>query len=489
MISFMKRDSLKNNFVFQIAYQVLMLFIPLIVAPYLTRTLGSNNLGAYAYVHSVAYYFVLFAMLGISKYGQRLIAQSSSDPTLLRKAFWSLFVTHAIVSLIAIVLYSLFVIFVVKDYSILYWADFFYVISALFDITWLFYGLENFRSVVYRNTLVKVLECVLIFVLVQSVDDTMTYVLICSISILLGQIAMMPIAVKLIAPIRVSFKDSIKHIKPLFILSIAVFAVSLYTIFDKTLLGLFAQESDVAFYDYADRLVKIPLTFIAVVGTVMLPRACKLVSTHNAHEQNKYYNLSVWFVFFIGSVTFWLLLVTAKELAIGYLGPEFENCGKVMLWLSPVIIVVGLGDIIRNQYLIPNKRDKLYTIGICCSATINIVLSLLLLYILPNQFKIIGVIVGTMSAELFGTIFQFYVCRDLISSVNIIKPLLITLALGFISFLFTLAIKFLFPSGLFYTLIILLLGFSFYCLLFYCYSFKYNPEMYNMIKSFIPIKK
>lgn len=484
----MKKDSLKNNFVFQIAYQVLMLFIPLIVAPYLTRVLGSNNLGAYAYVHSVAYYFVLFAMLGISKYGQRLIAQSSNDAILLRKSFWSLFATHTLVSLLAIAFYSFFVFFIVDNNENFYWADFFYVVSALFDITWLFYGLENFRSVVYRNTIVKVLECALIFILVQSIDDTVLYILICSVSILLGQLAMIPIALKNIPPIKVTFPEVIKHVKPLLILSIAVLAVSLYTIFGKTLLGIFAEDAYVAFYEYADRLVKIPLTFIIVVGTVMLPRACNLAYFKKDQEQSKYYEYSIWFVTIISSLTFWIMLVLSEDLVVAYLGDEFLYCGKVVVWLSPVILIIGLGDIVRNQYLIPNHRDKLYTIGVCCNAVINIIISITLLYFLSGPYKILGVVIGTISAELFGTFFQYFVCRDLVSASNVIKPLIVTTIIGIITFLSLYLIKQLLPNGLMYLIVELLFGFAVYVVFFYIYTSKFNQDLKNIILSFVKIK-
>lgn len=38
-------DSVKNNFIYQFLYQFVILVIPLIVSPYLTRTLGSEPLG------------------------------------------------------------------------------------------------------------------------------------------------------------------------------------------------------------------------------------------------------------------------------------------------------------------------------------------------------------------------------------------------------------------------------------------------------------
>ena len=62
-------DSVKKNLSFQFIYQVLILVLPLVLAPYLTRTLGDTALGVYSYSYSIGQIFVVLANLGISKYG------------------------------------------------------------------------------------------------------------------------------------------------------------------------------------------------------------------------------------------------------------------------------------------------------------------------------------------------------------------------------------------------------------------------------------
>ena len=150
----------------------------LIISPFLTRTLGSNALGVYTYTYSIAYYFVMFAMLGISRHGQRIISQNRDDDEKLRKVFWSLFFTHIVVSLVSFAVY-LGVSFVIGgDDLVIYLIQALYVLSALFNITWLFYGLENFKTVVIRNTVVKAVECLLIFLLIRQPSDLWKYTLI-----------------------------------------------------------------------------------------------------------------------------------------------------------------------------------------------------------------------------------------------------------------------------------------------------------------------
>ena len=157
----MQKQSLSKNFIFQFLYQGLILLIPLVLSPYLTRVLQETALGTYTYINSTAYYFVIFAMLGISRHGQRIVSQNVNDELKLRKAFWSLFTLHAAISLLSVVLYFVFILIFVNTDKTIYIIEAIYVASAIFDITWLFYGLENFKSVVIKNAFIKVVEGIL----------------------------------------------------------------------------------------------------------------------------------------------------------------------------------------------------------------------------------------------------------------------------------------------------------------------------------------
>lgn len=157
------RRSLAKNFLYQFIYQGLIFIIPLIVSPYLTRVIGKMGLGIYTYINSIAYYFIILANLGISRHGQRIISQKYGKEEELRKAFWSLLFLHFLISLLSAALYFIFVFTCVKDNKDIYIIEGIYVASAIFDITWFFWGMENFKSVAIKNTVIKIMECILIF--------------------------------------------------------------------------------------------------------------------------------------------------------------------------------------------------------------------------------------------------------------------------------------------------------------------------------------
>ena len=93
---------------YSMAYQVLIMVLPLITAPYLSRVVGAEGTGIYSYTYSIAQYFVYFAMLGISNYGNRSIAKVRENIGQRNYTFSSIYQLQILTSLVAIVIYLLY---------------------------------------------------------------------------------------------------------------------------------------------------------------------------------------------------------------------------------------------------------------------------------------------------------------------------------------------------------------------------------------------
>jgi len=475
----MKKQGIKKNFIYQFLYKLIVLVIPLVLSPYLTRTLGDTALGTFTFVNSIAYYFLIFAMLGISRYGQRLISASSKEE--IGKNFYSLLTLHAIVSLISIVLYFAFVFFAPLDDKIIYYIEGLYVASALFDVTWLFYGLENFKNVVIRDLIVKIVECILIFVFVKSASDLWIYTLITAGGLLIGNAVIIPAAIRNIKYQHFSWNDCIKHIRPLFLLFISVVAVSLYTVFDKTILGIMSTKENVAYYAYAEKLVNIPKTILNIIGIVIFPRACKLVSDGNDDALQPLFKKAVFIEFLMGSAFVFGIISIAQPLAIIYYGESFSATGPIIAVLSPLILIIGFGELLRSIFVLPLKKDKYYVLIYSISAAINVIVSV----VLTLFFDVYGVVIGTLLAEIVGFICQFVICRKHINVVVILKEALPFVGIGVLMFL---SIK-LFDSFLEISLqnliIEIFIGATVYLLLAGLYVFVFKKEYFILAKQIL----
>lgn len=473
-----KRQSVKKNFAFQFIYQAITLVFPLVISPYLTRTLGDTGLGVYSFANSIAYYFVLFANLGIAKHGQRIIAQVRQDSVKLRKLFWSLFFLHALLSFLSLLLYLAFVLVFAREDTSIFLILGLYVASALFDITWFFHGLENFRSVVIRNAIVKVLECVLIFLFVKTAGDLWVYALITCGSILFGYLLLIPMALRVAKPIKFGKEDLRIHIKPMLVFSVSVIAVTLYTVFDKTLLGLMATKEDVAYYEYANKIIALPRTFVAIISTVVFPRACAMAEAGDIEGQKKYLNISLLTVGFMGFASLFGFLGVARSFSVIYYGESFAKSGEAMMAMCSLPLIIGLGEVVRSQYLIPNGMDKEYVLSIIVCAVINVALSTLLIPFLG----IYGAIIGTCSAELIGCVLQIFFCRRFVSTKNILIKLLPFAVMGLIMFGGIELLKCFLDESILALLVEIFSGAALYCLMALLYVFLFEKSVWSSIK-------
>ena len=86
----MEKKSVTKNYIYNLIYQVLVLVLPLITAPYISRVLGAKNIGIYSYTLSISEYFILFGSLGIALYGKREIAYNQEDKIKRSIIFWEI---------------------------------------------------------------------------------------------------------------------------------------------------------------------------------------------------------------------------------------------------------------------------------------------------------------------------------------------------------------------------------------------------------------
>ena len=471
----MKQQSLSKNYIYQFFYQFLILILPLILASYLTRTLQEKALGTYTYINSIAYYFVIAANLGIGVYGKRTISRARGNHDVLRKTFWSLYLLHVVFSCIILVTYIIFIILFINNDKNIYIINVIYVASTIFDITWLFYGMENFSSVVIKNTLVKIIVCIGVVIFVKKPNDVWIYTLIVSLGTLLGHLCMMPQAIKYLKPTKISFLDMRPHIKPIFTFSVAIIASSLYTVFDKTLIGMITNKENVAFYEYANQIIMVPLTFVGIIGSVMFPRACKLVKDGNLYEQKKNINISLILTAFIGMGSIFGLLLIARDFSIIYYGEAFSVCGNIMIALSPLVYIIGAGSVIRSEILIPNGMDKKFNFSILYNAIINIIISILMI----PKLGIYGAVIGTLMAEIFGFLYQINMAKDFIEKNVFLKTIGPSFVSGIIMYIFTKLI--INPNSTYKLLLTVIIGVVIYCFMFLILMFIFERELLKRI--------
>lgn len=420
--------TVQKNFLYNVAYQILVILLPLITAPYISRTLGATAVGIYSYTNSVAYYFLMIAMLGISNHGNRSVAAIRDNKSKLNKVFSSIYTLQLFTYSIAVILYVIYIISFVNDNKIVAIIQLLYVISGLFDISWLFFGVEKFRITVGRNAIIKICTVLCMFIFVHTPDDLWKYTLIMSGGTFLSQAYLWMFVGKEVTFVKVSVKDIMRNVRPVLILFIPVISYSIYKVLGKVMLGNMSNYEQVGYFQSAEKIINIPMGVITALGTVMLPRMSNLIAKGDSEKTNQYIRVSFKFVTLIGSAIAFGLIGVTDVLTPVFFGIDFLPTAPIISLLSLTVFAMAWANVIRTQYLIPYGLDRVYLLSTIIGAVFNMSINALLI----PKFHAIGASIGTIVAEFGVMIVQMIAIRKKLPVWQYYKSVTPTIVIGII---------------------------------------------------------
>lgn len=413
----MAKKSITKNYLYNLAYQILILVLPLITTPYLSRVLGAEGIGIYSYTYTIVTYFVLFGSLGVALYGQREIAYAQDNKEQRKKVFIELVIFRTITMAIAIFIYFMFFLRT-GEYAVYYRILLFELIAGAFDISWFFQGIEEFKKTVTRNILVRVISVALIFVFVKTRADLIKYMYIYSIADLLGNLTLWLYLPKYFRGIKVKNINVLKQIPTIILLFIPQIANKLYNMLDTTMLGkIIADKTETGYYEQSQKVIRLLLTIVTSLGIVMVPRMANMFANGEKEKINEYMKKSFNFVYLLSFPIMFGLICISKEFVPIFFGDGYEKAATLICIISPIILLMGLANVVGTQYLLPTKRQKEYTISVTAGIVVNFVLN----YILINLWASVGACIATVISQLVVDIMQFRNIKDEIDLKEIFK--------------------------------------------------------------------
>ena len=423
--------SLKANILYNAGYKAFQILVPLVVTPYLSRTLGSEGIGYYSFTNAIASYFILFAAMGISTHGVRKIASvnNGSKETLSRN-FWELYSCQLFTGLVALAAYVAYSFLMSGGaITVVLWIP--YVAASLIDLSWFVFGLGEFRMPTIRNFILQIVSLVSVFFFVKSAGDVCWYVLITSLVSVASQVCLVPYVVKRVSFVRPSKTGIVENFKSNLMLFLPVIAISVYTSIDKVMLGSMVGMSENGYYTYAEKINSVVFSVLAAFGAVMLPKMTSLYSQGKNEEAKELIALSMWGMQALGWGMCFGLAGIAFELVPVFLGEDFIPCTIPLIALSFRIPVVAAENVFGNQYLLPLGMDKQYTIAVFLGAIVDVIVNSLLIPSLGS----LGAAFGTIAAELTVFAFEVVVLRGRLPLLRYAKAAIPFCLLGVVLFI------------------------------------------------------
>ncbi|MCY7070083.1 flippase [Streptococcus oralis] len=406
-----------KNYAYNLSYQLLVIVLPVITTPYITRVFNSDNLGTYGYFNSIVTYFILLATLGVANYGTKEISGHRKE---IRRSFWGIYTLQLGATILSSSLYALLCLSLSSMQNPVAYILGFSLLSKGLDISWLFQGLEDFRKITVRNITVKLVGVISIFLFVKSAKDLYLYVFLLTIFELLGQLSMWVPAQEFIGKPHMDIIHAKKHLKPVILLFLPQIAISLYVTLDRTMLGALASKTDVGIYDQALKLINILLTLVTSLGSVMLPRVSSLLSKSDYKAVKKMYQLSfLIYNLVIFPIIAGMLLVN-DDFVQFFLGRDFQDARYAIAIMIFRMFFIGWTNIMGIQILIPHNKNKEFMISTTVPAIVSVGLNLILL----SNLGFIGAAIVSVLTEALVWGIQLYFTRPYLKEVPIIGSMI-----------------------------------------------------------------
>ena len=461
----MAKSGVKKNYIYNLAYQILAMLVPLITTPYISRILGAKNIGIYSYTLSIVTYFTLFLVLGLHMYGQREIAYSQDDLHNQSVIFARVQLYKLITTFICLVLYIMYTL-LFSEHRLIMLAQGIAIFTAFFDISWYFIGCEQFSLMVMRNTIVKILGIASVFVFVKYSDDLLLYVFIMALINLLGNLSLWGFLFGRLDRIALNEIHIFKDNRTIIELFIPLIAVQVYNVLDKTMLGSSIGDLvECGYYEQTTKIINLCMTIITSFGTVLAPHMAAEFVKGNKERVSEQINNAFIFIGAIMFPVFWGIVSIVDNMVPWFFGNGYDKVALLIKLYAVVLLIIPISNLAACSILTPSKQHNKSTIAVIIGALINFLLNLILI----PHFMSVGAAVATIVAEIIVTVLHLYYVRDYLNFrmifVNYANYCLMALGMGVVSYVVGKMLKCTGINGILLTAVQIIAGVMVYGLL------------------------
>lgn len=420
-----------KNYLYNAGYQILIMLAPIITTPYVARVLGAHESGINTYTNGWVTFFYLIGQMGITLYGNREVAYHRDNKHERSRTFWGIELMQLMTITVALIAYLSAVLLFSTTFKEYYLLQTLWIIATGIDVSWYFMGMEDFKKTVVRNTLVKLISIVMIFVFVRSRSDLWKYILLLGAAQVGGNITLWPYLRDSIEWVNPREWHPFRHFYPSLLLFIPTITTQIYLVVNKLMLGRIGQPTALGQFDYSDKIVKLVLAIVTATGTVMLPHVANKFANGDYQGVRESLYKSFDFVSSISVPMALGLMAISAKFAPWFLGKGYVEAGAIIFFEAPAIIFIAWSNVTGTQYLMPVNRVKEYTMSVTVGAVVNIIANLFLI----SKFSAEGAAVATVISEITVSFAQLWMIRSTIKRRLLFKGIWKYLCSGMIMYI------------------------------------------------------
>lgn len=261
---------------FSLAFlQGLNYLLPLITLPYLVRVLEVETYGLVMFANALVQYFGIVTDFGFNLYAPREIAVHRDDPHKVSEIFWSVYLIRSLLVVVSFGVLTGIVLFFDRfnrDWP-LYLISYGIVLGQAFFPTWFFQGMEKMKFIALLNIASRVIFAIVIFAFIRSPQDLYlvpvgnTAGLIVA-SILSLWIVRRHFKLEFVWPARAVLMS---YVRKSFQFFLSRASVSMYTVSNTFVVGLFLGNATAGYYAAAEKLYNVMISLYSPLSTALYP--------------------------------------------------------------------------------------------------------------------------------------------------------------------------------------------------------------------------
>ena len=378
--------------------------IPLIVIPYITRTVGASGYGAFVVAYNIISYANVIVIYGFRYSGTKKVAILEACIPQLSHLFSCILLGRVFLLLIAFSgsITYLYLTDMESNYLSLVLCLFTMVLATALQQSYMYQGLQNMKPLVVCNAIGQVGFIVCTFIFVKSQADLNSYCLFYG----LGYLVSNSLSIVLlnrkygIGFHWPSMKSVFLELKEGWILFLTAAMTTITSAISVTVLAQYMPSEDVGIYDGMNKIIQIVVVLYTPIMQNLYPFFCKkyIESFDKGYQTVKKVGWIVLIFFTLFLLGIYLL---RKPLIMIILGSEFLRYNQVIIPLAINFIFGIVDNFLGVQILVATGNEALYAKAFLLYSFISVTITVFL----TKQYFVWGAAVANpLSAAIFTII-------------------------------------------------------------------------------------
>lgn len=375
-------NNIKINALTNMLVRILNIVFPIITGPYISRILSKEGYGNFNVANTFLNIFIPFATLGIYNYGIREISKVKDNIDKINKTFSELFFISLISTIVTTLIYYIYITFFIDlgNLKTLYYIMGIQIFAQLFYIEWVNEAFENYKFILYKTLIIRVIMLISIFTFVKKSDDIIPYTIIMTLVTLINFLISFIWIKRKVSIVRVKLSNLRVLFKPLFAVLLIANANMLYTYLDQLYISNFKIVENVTYYVLGYNLVTIIARVVSGAVSVSVPRLGYYLGANKHKEYQDLVNTSSRVFFFFLVPMCIGLFVIGTPITLLYAGEKYYLAGICTMLFAIRTIGWGMEIIFGTQVILVNGYEQKLTILYFTGGGVNLILNTILYF-------------------------------------------------------------------------------------------------------------